>query len=285
MSGATGPVTVYTANSGGDGLIRTAIRSVRDIYRFRYLIWTLFSRDFKAQFKQSLFGYFWTALGPLLGVFSFVFMNYMGILNPGVTAVPYPVYAFVGISLYGFLTNTIGVMSSGLNAQSDLIMRTNIPKIALAASALASIAYGTVVNLILITVIVVVFRQPVSWASFSFVFLILPLIVMGIGIGLAVSVIGIIAKDIGRLVSQFFSLVMFLTPAIFVSDRINNPWLHRLIMANPLTYLVELPRSVLLAQPTHYWPQYLWAAALSSAVLLIGLKVFDMVQDLVAERL
>ena len=285
MTGAAGPITVYTANSGSGGIFRTAARSVRDIYTYRYLIWTLFSRDFKAQFKQSILGYFWTALGPLLGVFSFVFMNFMGILNPGATAVPYPIYAFVGVSLWGFLTSTIGIMSGGLNAQSDLIMRTNIPKIALAASALASIVYGTLVNLILIALFVLAFRMPVSWASLAFPILILPLIILGLGIGLAVSVIGIIAKDIGRLVSQFFTLMMFLTPVIYVSDHIHNHILHALIMANPLTYLVELPRAVLLAQPTAYWPQYLGASAACCVVLLIGVKVFDMVQDLVAERL
>jgi lipopolysaccharide transport system permease protein len=285
MTGAAGPITVYTANSSGGGILRTALRLLREIHTYRYLIWTLFTRDFKAQFKQSILGYAWTALGPILGVFSFVFMNYMGILNPGPTAVPYPIYAFVGISLWGFLTSTIAIMSGGLNAQSDLIMRTNIPKIALAASALASIIYGTLVNLILIALFVLGFRMPVSWASLSFPVLILPLIVLGLGIGLAVSVIGIIAKDVSRLASQFFTLLMFLTPVIFVSDHIRNPLLQMLIMANPLTYLVELPRSVLLAQPTAYWPQYLGASAGCFLVLLIGLKVFDMVQDLVAERL
>src|SRR6185437_7872957 len=129
MNKTAGPITIYMANSKGSGLIRTAIRSARDIYTYRYLIWTLFSRDFKAQFKQSILGYFWTALGPILGVFSFAFMNFMGVLNPGATTVPYPVYAFIGISLWGFLTSTVAVMSGGLNAQSDLIMRTNIPKI------------------------------------------------------------------------------------------------------------------------------------------------------------
>ena len=280
-----GPVTIYTANSGGGGIFRTAARSLSDILRYRYLIWTLFSRDFKAQFKQSFLGYFWAALGPLLGVFSFVMMNYMGILNPGDTGVPYPVYAFVGTSLWGFLTSSIGVMSSGLNAQSELIMRTNIPKIALVASAFANIVYGVLVNLVLVVLFLLVFRMPANLLSLTFPILILPLIVMGVGIGLVVSVLGIIARDIGKIVSQFFMLLMFFTPVIFVSSHIHNPILHKLIVVNPLTYLIELPRSVLFGQSSPYWNEFLGASALSVFVLLIGLKVFDIVQDLVAERL
>ena len=280
-----GPVTIYTANGGRGGILRTAARSVSDIIRYRYLVWTLFSRDFKAQFKQSFLGYFWAALGPLLGVFSFVFMNYAGILNPGPLSVPYPVYAFVGTSLWGFLTSSIGVMSSGLNAQSELIMRTNIPKIALAASAFANIIYGVLVNLVLVVLFLLVFRMPANALSLAFPVLMLPLIVMGVGIGLVISVLGIIARDIGKIISQFFTLLMFLTPVIFVSDHIHSRMLHRLIMANPLTYLIEVPRSVLFAQTTPYWNEYLSATALAVVMLLLGIKVFDIVQDLVAERL
>ncbi len=62
VADTTQEVTVYTANKGSAGILRTAIDSVRDIYRHRYLIWVLFFRDFKAQFKQNLLGYLWAVL-------------------------------------------------------------------------------------------------------------------------------------------------------------------------------------------------------------------------------
>src|ERR1700722_8377245 len=96
MTDSSRLITTYTANKRGAGLLRTAIDSARDIHRHRDLIWVLFSRDFKAQFKQNLLGYLWAILGPLMGVFGFVYMNFIGILRPGATGVPYPVYAFVG---------------------------------------------------------------------------------------------------------------------------------------------------------------------------------------------
>lgn len=278
-------VTVYTANDGRSGIIGTTIRSFWDAWRYRHLVWTLFSRDFKAQFKQSLLGYFWTVLTPIFGVFSFVLMNYMGILHPGATPVPYPLYAFVGTSVWGFLMNSIASMGSGLNVHAELIMRTNIPKIALAGSALANIAYGAVINLILIVLFMTLSQVPLTWSSLAFPILSLPLIVLGTGIGLAVSVVGIVAKDISKMVGQFFTLAMFLTPVFYVADEIPNRILRRLIMADPLTYLVEVPRRMLFGQEVAYWPQYLAATVGCFFVLLLGVKIFDLVQDLVAERL
>ncbi len=100
-------------------------------------------------------------------------------------------------------------MSSGLNAQSELIMRTNVPKIALAASALAGIFYGVLVNLLLVLVFLLAFRMPLGWGVLAFPILILPLIILGVGIGLVVSVLGIIVKDIGRMISQLLIVLMF----------------------------------------------------------------------------
>lgn len=276
--------TVYTANDRATGLGFTAVRFVRDIYRYRHLIWSLFARDFRAQFKQNLLGYLWAVITPLLSVFGFVYMSYIGVLNPGNTGVPYPVYAFVGTSVWAFLTSTISLMGNGLKAQSDLIMRTNVPKIALAASSLASILYGVIVNLVLILGLLLFFRIPLTWSSALFLVLILPMIMLGIGVGLMTSVLGVIVKDASNIVLQPLIIVMYLTPVVFLAKNIHGK-LHTIIMMNPLSYLVDVPRSILLGQGTDYWPEFAGATALSLLVFLAGAKVFEIVQDLIAERL
>jgi lipopolysaccharide transport system permease protein len=98
-------------------------------------------------------------------------------------------------------------------------------------------------------------------------------------------VVGIVAKDISKMVSQFFALAMFFTPVFYVADEIPNRVLHRLVMLDPLTYLVEVPRRMLFGQPVPYWPQYMAVSAGCLLVFLAGIKIFDLVQDLVAERL
>ena len=263
----------------------TAVRFVREIYRYRHLVWSLFARDFRAQFKQNLLGYLWAIIMPMLSVFGFVYMSYIGVLRPGDTGVPYPVYAFVGTSIWGFLTSTIALMGNGLKSQSDLIMRTNVPKIALAASSLATIFYGVLVNLALILGMLLFFGIPLTWSSLLFLALILPMILLGVGIGLMTSVLGVIVKDANNMVLQPLVIMMYLTPVVFLAKNIHAGLLHTIIMGNPLTYLVDLPRSILLGQETSYWPEFLGASLLALIVLLAGARVFEIVQDLIAERL
>lgn len=277
-------ITVYTPNGRGSGGL-TVMRFLRDIYTYRHLVWSLFARDFRAQFKQSLLGYAWAILTPILGTFSFVFMNYAGILRPGPLDVPYPVYAFVGTSLWGFLISTITLMGNGLKAQSELIMRTNVPKVALAASSLASIGYAVLTNLVMILAMLLIFGMPLGWNCLAFLPLILPIIMLGIGIGLAASVISVIIKDTVSIITQTLAIVMFLTPVVYVAKNFQGRTLYKIMMANPLTYLVDVPRSVLFAQGSEYWPQFVGVTVLSLIVLIAGAKIFEIVQDLIAERL
>lgn len=285
MSDRVTRITVYTPNDRSGGLLRTAAHSFRDIYRTRYLIWRLFLRDFRAQFRQSILGYAWAVLTPMVGVAGFIFMKYAGILNPGPVNVPYPVYAFIGTSIWSFMITTVGALSGGLRAQSELIMRTNVPKIALVAASLASIFYGILINFAMIFLLMLVYGVTLTWWVLLFPFLALPIVVLASGIGLVISVIGIIAKDFTSLVTQGLGLLMYLTPVVFLSSNIKSHMLQSLIMANPLTYLVDVPRSVLLGQGTAYLREYLGASAMTVLILLLGLKAFDMIQDLVAERL
>jgi lipopolysaccharide transport system permease protein len=164
-------------------------------------------------------------------------------------------------------------------------MRTNIPKIALAVASLANALYPITINLLMIFLIAVLFGVPLHLSSLLLPILVLPIIMFAAGLGLVVSVIGIIAKDLTSLVTQALTLLMYLTPVVFLSDNIKVHFLHRLIMGNPLTYLIDVPRSVLLGEAIAYWPQYIEATVLAFVVLILGLKVFDIIQDLVAERL
>lgn len=278
-------LTVYTPEASSGGLWHTALQTVREVKRARFVILRLFIRDFKAQYQQNALGYFWAFLNPLLGIASFLFLNYGGILHPGDVKVPYPLYLFVGVTTWSLLVTAVTAVGSGLRGQSELILRTNIPKIALVAASFATIVYTMLVNLILLTLIFVAFHTLPSWHAIVFPLLIIPLVLLGIGVGLAASVIGIIARDFPTFVTQLLGILMYFTPIIYASGSVQQPILRTAILVNPLTYLIDVPRAVLLDLHTDYWPQYACASVFALVVLLVGIKIFYLVEDLVAERL
>jgi ABC-type polysaccharide/polyol phosphate export permease len=280
----TVPIRVYGSGRRSGGLLSTFLLAAREVNSSRYVIWRLFTRDFVTQFRQKLLGYLWAVVGPFLGIASFVFMNYAGVFNPGKTDVPYPLYILFGTTFWGILIGTTETVSSGLLNRADLVLRTSIPRISLAIAGLAGIIYGQIINLIVLTAVLVLFRVvPSPWALLYPV-LLLPLVIMGVGIGLVLAVIGVVARDLTGMTITFLGLVMYLTPVAYVAD-FKQPIVKALVWYNPLTYLIEAPRNIFFSGGSEHLTGFLISVGFAVVVLMIGVHVFYLTKDKVAERL
>ncbi len=277
--------TVYEPPQSSFRPLDAFVTASADIARSRYLIWQMFVRDFKAQFRQQILGYLWVILAPLFAVASFIFMNYAGILDPGDTGVPYPLYVFFGTSVWAAVINSMRGVANGLQGQADLILRTNIPKIALAISPLANVLFNLLINFVLIVLVSLLFGvMPTLWLILYPV-LLLPLLLMGVGLGLVLAVIGVIAKDVTSMAIMVMGLVMYITPVIYVADTIEQPVVQALINYNPLSHLIHVPRSLFYLGETTQWGEYALSVAFAVLVFAMGVYVFYLLQDMVAERL
>ena len=279
------PVTVYKPNERQGGLIWGLRQAYSDIWTSRHAIARLFMRDFVAQFRQKLLGYLWALLGPLFGIISFLYLYVAGVLQPGEGSMPYTLYVLLGSNIWGCLPGAMGTVSGGLQNQADLIMRTRIPKIALAVSSLANMCYSTLLSLI--TTLIVFFfcgLFPTCW-FLLYPLLVLPMILLGTAIGMVLAVLGTIAKDLTPIVTQGLTLFMYITPVIYLRSSIGSPILQSLIKYNPITYMVDVPRSLMVTGNAENISIYFMVAAGAIVLVVIGVRVFYLLEDLVAERL
>lgn len=278
-------VTIYRLNERRGGLIWALRQAREDLVASRHIIIRLFWRDFIAQFRQKILGYFWALLSPLLGIASFLFLFFIGVLNPGEGEIPYTLYVLVGSTIWGCLPGSVGAVSGGLQAQADLIMRTGIPKIALAASSLASTGYGILISMVTMAILFLVMGKTPSWWFIAYPILVLPILLVGVAVGLVLSVLGSIARDLTPMVIQGLALVMFITPVVYLYSTIENPVVRTVIAWNPLTYLVDVPRSLICLGRAENVDIYLGVSAGALILVVIGMRIFYLLEDLVAERL
>lgn len=279
------PVTVYQPNERRGGLIWGLLQAREDIVASRHVIARLFWRDFISQFRQKILGYFWALLSPLLGIISFLFLFFIGVLRPGEGEIPYTLYVLMGSTIWGCLPGAMGAVSGGLQAQADLIMRTRIPKLALAVSSLAGLVYGIAISMVTMTIVFLFMGATPSWWFLAYPLLVLPMVLLGTAAGLVLSVLGPIARDLIPLATQALAFVMYLTPVIYVHSSIQNPIVKAIIEWNPITYLVDIPRSLIYLGRAENIDAFLWGAIGTVALVIIGLRIFYLLEDLVAERL
>jgi ABC-type polysaccharide/polyol phosphate export permease len=289
-SNAPGPrdsakiIRTYEALGEVLGPINSLKLAARELYWSRHVLWHLFVRDFVAGFRQKLLGYLWIVLMPLIGIASFVFMQWTGILNPGQTEFPYPIYVYIGTSIWGMFISSLTVVANGLIGNADLVMRTNIPKIGLAVTGLASICYNLLVNLIVLVILLFVFRLSPSGWSLIYPLTVLPIVMLGVGLGLILSVVGAVARDVTSMFVTLVNLVMYITPVVYTA-QFANPVLQQVVRWNPLTYLVDAPRSLFVMGRMPDPAGYALAILFSMGVLWSGIHAFYLIKDKVTERL
>jgi lipopolysaccharide transport system permease protein len=278
-------VTIYRSNERRGGVFWSLRQAYEDIVASRHVIARLFWRDFISQFRQKILGYFWALLSPVLGILSFLFLFFVGVLQPGQGEIPYMVYVLVGSTIWGCLPGAMGAVSGGLQAQADLIMRTRIPKLALAVSSLAGLIYGILISMITMAIVFVVMGVTPTWWFLAYPLLVLPMVLLGTAVGLVLSVLGSIARDLTPMASQALALAMYITPVIYLHSTIQNPFVKTLIDWNPISYLVDVPRSLICLGHAENTDIYVFISFGTVILVAVGLRVFYLLEDLVAERL
>ena len=73
---------------------------LRDLFASRELAWRLFVRNTSAKYRQTMFGYVWAFLPPIVGTVVFLFLRRSGLFAVGETEVPYALFLLAGMVLW-----------------------------------------------------------------------------------------------------------------------------------------------------------------------------------------
>jgi len=256
---------------------------IGNVVRSRELIWQLFKRDFLAGSKQSMFGLLWVLFSPVVGIVSWVMMNYAGVIHPGDTEVPYPLYVLFGTTIWGMFMGSYSAAAASLTSGGSLILQAKFSHEALVAQQMAQTAIAMVANLILLALVSAVFGTLPQWAAIFFPLSLVPLFMLGTGVGVFVSVLAVVVHDVTKVVGTVLGFLMFLTPVIYAPD-IQNEWLQRLIWWNPLTYLVCGARDLALHGRIDHLSGYTCALILTLVIFLFAWRLFFLSEQKVAEK-
>lgn len=280
-----GKIVVYEPDSRRKtGFFKVWVIMFRNIIASRELIFQLFRRDFLMAYKKSFIGMGWIFISPVIGIISWVFMNYTGVLKPGDVGIPYPAYVLLSTSIWnlflGFYSSAVGTLGAG----AGFIMQVKFPHEALLIKQTAQHLANFLITFVVTIMVLVVFKVFPSWQIVLFPLLIIPLFLLGAGIGLVVSVISVVATDMQKGFDFILSMVLYITPVIY-SPKVANPLLQKIIQWNPLTYLIGGVRDSIIYGKIEHMDRFLLASAFALFVFLISWRLFFVSEDKVIEKI
>ena len=98
------------------------------LFQSRELIWRFLSGILAPSTGNHSSGFCGRSSIPIITVGIFVFLNRAGILNIGETSVPYPVFALIGLSIYGIFSTGLSVCSNSIIGAGSMVVKINFPK-------------------------------------------------------------------------------------------------------------------------------------------------------------
>lgn len=237
----------YSPESQMAGASQLLARVAQDFWRSRHIAWRLFTRDVRAQYRQTILGYIWVFIPPLATAATFYFLHASGSIDLGETPIAKPAFLLIGTSIWACFVDAMQTPLKTVSAAKGMITKINFPREALLMSAMGMVGFQSLVRLVLFLVPFVT-----GLVSFSPSILLFPIglagtILLGFAIGLTLTPIGVLFKDIARAIVLLTGFWMYVTPVLFVRKTEGiGALVHTL---NPVTHVLTPARAWLTGQP------------------------------------
>ena len=258
--------------------------NLKEVWRYRDLLVMYVKRDIVTFYKQTILGPLWFFIQPIMTtvIFMFVFGGIAGISTDGV---PQAVFYLAGLVCWNYFSDCLTKCSDTFNANQQVFGKVYFPRLVVPLSIVVSnMIKLSILFLLFLTVYlyyaVVLGGFHVHFALFLVPLLLVMLGVLGLGFGLTISSLTTKYRDLRFLVTFGVQLWMYATPIIYPLSvmKQNYPDKIWLIVANPLTSIVETFKYAFTGVGVFEWSYLLYSVTFTIAVLFLGIVVFNRVQ-------
>jgi lipopolysaccharide transport system permease protein len=255
----------------------------RDLLLSRELAWRLMVRDISAQYRQSFLGFFWAFVPPIATALIFVVLNSRKLINIGETQIPYPAFVLFGTVLWQVFVDSLNAPLKVVTASKPMLAKINFPKEALILSGLGQILFGLSIKLLILIVVFIFYKIPVTPGIPLSLLAILVLVLLGTTFGLLVTPIGVLFTDIAQGLTVVTGLWFFLTPVVYPPPT-SFPF-SLLAILNPVSPILVGARDLATEGILHNPIPFFAITFLMFLVLIISWIVYRLAIPILVERM
>lgn len=252
---------------------------LRELWAKKYLIWLFIKRDITVQFKQTIFGMGWYFISPLFTMFMYivVFGRVAGIPTDDI---PQPVFYLSGICLWEYFAECLTAVSGTFQTNANLFGKVYFPRLVSPVSVVVSKMFRFSLQLATFVIVYLFFvfkgvdLHP-NWYLLLFPVLIFLIQCLALGLGLIVSSLTTKYRDLTNFFGVFVSLWMYATPIVYPLSYVTNPTLHKIMLLNPMTAIIETFKYGAYGAGQFSWTALGFSALVTFILLFIGIAMFN----------
>jgi lipopolysaccharide transport system permease protein len=256
-------------------------QSVRRLFHYRDLLFTLSVHRLNVRYKQSVLGPAWALLQPLalMLIYTVIFSRIVRVPTNGA---PYAIFAYSALLPWTYFSTALSSATNSLVSHFSLVTKVYFPREILPLTYVVAALVDFLVASILLGLMLVYYQVPLT-ANVLYAFPALAVLTMfAIAISLLLCAIQVRYRDIGVAMPLAMQLWMFATPVVYPLSLVPARW-RSLYILNPMVGIIETFRRGMLEGKAPDFQALAMSTVVSLLLLPIAYIYFKRVEATVAD--
>ncbi len=239
---------------------------LRELIRYRDLAYNLVWRDITVQHAQTVLGFIWAIITPLIQIliFSVIFGRVAKISTDGI---PYTLFMTVAIIPWTYMSTVMLQSSQSLVSNHNMLGKIYFPRLLYPLTPVFSKLLNFGISLLLLLVIMIYYKVMPTWQMLYLPLFILMMMMVPAGIGMWMSAMAIRYRDIKFIMTYIVQMLMYSAPIVYTASSIPDD--YRFVYSlNPIVGVIEGYRACLLGTELPW--QFILPGMFTAALLFVG---------------
>ena len=238
----------------------------QELKEYRDLFFFLIFRDIKVLYAQTVLGFSWAILNPLIQIliFSVIFGGVAKIATDGI---PYLLFSTVAIVPWTYMSNAMSAGSGSLVSGQGMLGKIYFPRLIFPVTPVLAKLVDFMISLVLIVAAMAYYKV---WPGINIVYLpvfMLMMVSVPLGFSLWLSALAIRYRDVKFAMPFVMRMLIYSAPIVYTASAIPDKW-RFVYSLNPIVGVIEGYRATLLGLPIPW--EFIVPGMITSIILVLG---------------
>lgn len=238
---------------------------VKELIQYRDLFYFLVRRDIKVLYAQTILGFSWAILNPLIqiAIFTIIFGRLANIETDGI---PYILFVTVALVPWTYMSDAMVLSSQSLIQEQHMLGKVYFPRLIYPLTPAISKLLDFAIALLLVAGVLFYYRVTPTWNLAFLPFLIVWMIMIPAGIGMWLSALAVRFRDVKFAMQFAIRMLLYTAPILYTASPM--PEKYRVLYSlNPLVGVIEGFRACLLGIDISW--EYIVPAMIMTTLLFV----------------
>jgi len=254
---------------------------LREIIKYKDLLFLFVRRDFVSLYKQTILGPLWFFIQPIFTTLTFtiIFGNLAQISTDGL---PKILFYLSGITLWNYFSETITKTAETFTANANIFGKVYFPRMIVPLSVVVSNLIKFAVQFLLFIGIWIYYYAKGNQINPNATLLLVPLLILlmgflGLSFGIIITSLTTKYRDLKFLIVFGVQLMMYASPIVYPLSIVPDKY-RFLILANPVTSIIETFKYAFLGVGEFNWMHLAYSFSFTLILFVLGLIIFHRVE-------